>query len=73
MTSEVMEELAAVKAIASKAWGSQQEQKKGKIRRSQERKWEAQGSAEERPWSMLWMWWNRTHSSENAPTPIRSL
>ena len=30
MTSEVMEELAAVKAIASKAWGSQQEQKKGK-------------------------------------------
>ena len=30
MTSELMEELAAVKAIASKAWGSQQEQKKGK-------------------------------------------
>ena len=30
MTSEVMEELAAVKAIASKAWGSQQEQKKVK-------------------------------------------
>ena len=30
MTSEVMEELAAVKAIASKAWGSQQEQEKGK-------------------------------------------
>ena len=30
MTSEVMEELAAVKAIANKAWGSQQEQKKGK-------------------------------------------
>ena len=30
MTSEVMEELAAVKAIASKAWGSQQDQKKGR-------------------------------------------
>ncbi|MCG8622255.1 MAG: hypothetical protein MJE68_09710, partial [Proteobacteria bacterium] len=30
MTAEVMEELAAVKAIASKAWGSQQDQKKGK-------------------------------------------
>ena len=30
MTSQVMEELAAVKAIASKAWSSQQEQKKGK-------------------------------------------
>ena len=60
MTSKVMEKLAAVKAIASKAWGSQQEQKKGKIRGSQKRKWEAQGSAEERPRSMLWMWWNRT-------------
>ena len=30
MASEVMEELAAVKAIANKAWGSQQDQKKGK-------------------------------------------
>ena len=30
MTSAMMEELAAVKAIANKAWGSQQDQKKGK-------------------------------------------
>ena len=30
MASEVMEELAAVKAIANKAWGSEQDQKKGK-------------------------------------------
>ena len=30
MTSVMMEELAAVKAIANKAWGSQQDQKKGK-------------------------------------------
>ena len=28
MATQVMEELAAVKAIASKAWGSQQDQKK---------------------------------------------
>ena len=30
MTSAMMDELAAVKAIANKAWGSQQDQKKGK-------------------------------------------
>ena len=30
MTSGMMDELAAVKAIANKAWGSQQDQKKGK-------------------------------------------
>ena len=43
MTSAMMEELAAVKAIANKAWGSQQDQKKGKLGDSPKRSGKSKG------------------------------
>ena len=67
ITAEVMEEFAAVKAIASKAWSSQQDQKKKqqdpkKGRRQTER-------PEEEFRCLLWMWWNRTlHQRMPQPT-----
>ena len=67
MTSEVMEELAAVKAIASKAWDSQQEnqiprKEMGSPRISRRKALEHVMDVVE-----------QDTSSENAPTPIRSL
>ena len=68
MTSAMMDELAAVKAIANKAWGSQQDQKKGKSGDSPKRKWKVQSSTEEGFWTLLWMWWNWTFH-QRVPQP----
>ena len=72
MTSEVMEELAAVEAIASKAWGSQQEQKKGKSGESKKGNGSPRISRRKALEHVLDVVEQDT-SSENAPTPIRSL
>ena len=60
MTSAMMDELAAVKAIANKAWGSQTGSEERKIRRFSKRKWKVQRSAEEEFWTLLWMCGNWT-------------
>ena len=72
MTSEVMEELAAVKTIASKAWGSQQEQKKGKSgdpRKGNGSPRISRRKALEHVMDVV----EQDTSSGNAPTPIRGL
>ena len=76
MTSEVMEELAAVKAIASKAWGSQLEQKKGKSgdpRKGNGKPFESGRISRRRALEHVMGVVEQDISSENAPTPIRDL
>ena len=68
MTSAMMDELAAVKAIANKAWGSQQDQKKGKSGNSPKGSGKTQRSTEEEFWTLLWMWWNWTFH-QRVPQP----
>ena len=71
ITAEVMEELAAVKAVASKAWGSQQDQKR-KATRSLRRE-EVSRRIRRKAQVLVMDVVEQDISSENAPTPIRSL
>ena len=68
-----MEELAAIRAVANKAWGSQQNQKKQGDSKKGAGKPKDQQS-EERPWWILVMdVEGQAISSESAPIPTRSL
>ena len=73
IASDLLEELAAIKAVANKALGSQQDQKKGKQGDSK-KMWKAQGPvAEERILELAMAVVEQVTSSETAPIPIGSL